>query len=119
VGNAGVVPPALNAQVIGPLVPFQPVTQRGFSATDTVLLFGRAFWKSKTAPTLRAAMLSIPSSGVAMALSVLAPVGSVSQGTFQAALPLRGLPPGPQVIEVTSRSADGMDVVKQIPITIK
>ncbi|HEX5217538.1 MAG TPA: VWA domain-containing protein [Vicinamibacterales bacterium] len=116
IGVVGASPPALNGKSIAPLVPFQPTTSRAFAASDTLRVFGRAFWKSKGA-----AAVAIGVVGAAVAQTRLTTATGVRGGqeaTFDAMLPLRGVPPGTHVIEIVA-TVSGKTIRRDIPITIR
>jgi len=115
-GVVNASPPALNGKSIAPLIPFQPTTSRTFTASDTLRVFGRAFWKSKGT-----AAVTISVQGAAAAQTRLTTATGAKGGeeaTFDATLPLSGVTPGNHTIEIVA-TVNGKSLRREVPITIR
>lgn len=110
--------PALNADAIGAVVPFQPATTRIFSATDTVRVFGRVLWRSRDAATVTIGVKGIPAKTLQPALQTSSENGG-QIAVFDGKVPLAGLAPGAYVFEITARLKSGRPVVREVPFEIR
>jgi hypothetical protein len=117
-GVAGPSPPALNASALSPVVPFQPATTRTFAATDTLRVFGRVFWRGADPPEVVVGLRSSPASAQRPALSASPGPRGRQQSAFEISLPLVGVSPGADAIEVVGQMPDGRVVTRVVPIRI-
>ncbi len=122
VGSAGTASDAATGlDLVRRLVPFQPTTQRTFSASDTLRVYSRAFWGG-TEMTLPFEV-SITDEAAPVALTV--PAAAVPQGpgrrraALDTVVSLAGLAPGPHVLSVSARVGRGTPVRREIPFVIR
>ena len=116
---AGVSAPAMNSATLASIVPFQPTPGRVFAATETLHVFGRAFWHAKGAAAVTTAIKTVPASLKEAPLVMTPGVKGGQAASFDAAVPLAGLAPGRYVLEVTGRVGTARPVTRDVPITIK
>jgi VWFA-related protein len=119
IGVAGVAAPALNAAAIKSTVPFQPTTARVFAATDSLRVFGRAFWRSKDAAVVTVGIKAIPASLKQPALVTSPGISGGQDAAFDATVPLAGLAPGRYVLEIAARLGSGKPVTREVPLTVR
>jgi VWFA-related protein len=120
-GLSGVSTPAMNTAVITPLVPFQPVTTRAFAPTDTLRVFGRAFWRAKSDDALVMTIVIKP-----MPARLIQPKVTMSleqngdrEAAFQGTVPLSGLTPGRYVLEIAARLGRAKPVMREVPFSVR
>jgi hypothetical protein len=118
IGVAGARAPALNAASIAPVVPFQPTTARAFAGSETLRIFGRAYWRGAAAPAVTVRIESAAATPRAAALGVPRAVRGRQEGAFDVTLPLAGLASGRHVL-VIEAGAKGRTAVREIPIVIR
>jgi VWFA-related protein len=117
---AGAALPAMNADLITSIVPFQPTTSRTFSSADELRVFCRIFWGStdaNAAATL--AIKSVPASLQQVALAVSPSAPHHYEGVLDAIVPLKALAPGDYVLEISVRLPGGRPVVRGVPFAVK
>lgn len=127
------------------LIPFQPTTDRTFSASDSLQIFAPVFWKPSG--TSRSAMaprtnvpVAVPIGGSGAGPGAATVMLSIRQGSktiverrdqvepettadrsqasFMATLPLKGVPPGAYVLMI-SASAGGSVAKREVAFTVK
>jgi VWFA-related protein len=120
-GQAGASPPAMNAADATSLVPFQPLTTRTFAASDTLRVFGRAFWRANAPdpPVVTIAIKTAPGR-VAQPKVTMSPEGSRDrEAAVDGTLALSGLTPGRYVLEVEARLGSAKPVTREVPFSIQ
>jgi hypothetical protein len=110
---------ALNADILKPVVPFQPTTTRTFSATDTLRVFGRAFWRDKGEAVVKISIKNVPGTLIEPALTKSPGVKGGQQVVFDADVPLARLTPGSHLLVVTAELKDGKVVTREVPFSVK
>jgi hypothetical protein len=129
------------------LVPFQPTTDRSFSASDSLRIFAPVFWKGTAAgrsPQVARAPVPVSIGGGAsgpgaatVTLSIRqgmkllverrdqlepdadpADTSGLSHASFVATLPLKGVPPGDYVLTIAA-SATGRPAKREVAFTIR
>jgi len=149
IGYAG--PPREEAKpkgALADLVPFQPTTDRTFSAADSLKIFAPVFWKgganARSAPPARPGTAPIVIGGGASGPGAATVTLSIRQGakllverrdqleaeadttdattmshaSFVATLPLKGVPPGDYVLTIAV-SATGRPARREVAFSIK
>lgn len=116
---AGVPAPAMNAAAIASLVPFQPTTARTLAATDTLRVFGRAFWRARDTAVVTIAIKTVPASLKQPTLTMSPGVKGGQEAAFDATVPLAGLAPGRYVLEITGRLGSGKPVTREVPFAVR
>jgi VWFA-related protein len=108
--------------VIHDLVPFQPTTERTFTAADTVRVFAPVFWSGKDASATVTVSVPGVSSVPARTVTVsgAASVGERHwQGTVAVTLPLAGLAAGRYGLAVDVRLPNGQTATRQIAFAVR
>jgi VWFA-related protein len=118
-GVVGTRQSAMNAQFLTAVVPFQPTTSRTFAATDTLRVFGRAFWRDKAEAAVTVAIKGAPETLQQVALSALPGIKGGQQGAFDAEVPLRPLVSGSYLLVVTAQLKSGKPVVREVPFAVR
>jgi VWFA-related protein len=120
-GRAGESPPAMNAGDATSLLPFQPLTTRTFAATDTLRVFGRAFWRAKSSdlPVVTIAIKTMPARTNQPKVTTSPERSGHLEGAFDGTVSLSGLVPGNYVLEVAARLGDGKPVTRDVPFSIR
>jgi VWFA-related protein len=137
IGLANVAPTVLNAEALSSLVPFQPLTTREFDSSETLRVFGRAFWKARNDPsvtfTIKAAEYVPHSAGRSDVTANttfkpkewLLPVAGTAdprggkQASFDVKIPLADLPPRGYLLEIRARLNDEPPVNRIIPFWVR
>jgi VWFA-related protein len=115
VGLAGKPLPALNASALQAELPFQPVAQRTFRASDRLLLCANVFSKSKS---VEVAVNVGDATKSASLTTVTVPPGQKFV-VWTTEVPLAGLAPGAHVVQITATSPDGRSASRSLPISIR
>ena len=119
IGKAGSNALVLNADILKPVVPFQPTTTRTFAATDTLRVFGRAFWRDKADAAVLISIKNVPGSLIEPALIRSPGIKGGQQASFDAGVPLARLSPGSYLLVVTAQLKDGKVVTREVPFTVR
>jgi hypothetical protein len=119
IGVAGSKALALNADILKPVVPFQPTTTRTFAVTDTLRVYGRAFWRDKAEAEVMISIKNVPGTLRQAALSALPGIKGGQQGAFDAEVPLKQLAPGSYLLVVTAQLKGRGVVRREIPFVLQ
>lgn len=110
----------MNAQLIAPLLPFQPTTTRAFVSGDTLKLFARLFWKGNDQPTVT---LTISGGSAPVTLTPAVTVQKADGGRQEAVLntmmPLKDLAPGRHRLAVEAKLPNRQTVSRVIVFEVK
>jgi hypothetical protein len=110
--------PALNAEAIAAVIPFQPAATRTFAAQDTLRVFGRLLWRSRDAAAVTIGVKGVPATTQQPVLvSSNANGGQIA--VFESKVPLSGLTPGTHVLAISARLKSGKPIVREIPFEIR
>lgn len=120
IGVAGRAEPALGADQIRALVPFQPTTARTFTPADTLRLFARLFWESPD----EGVELTVGVTGPVAIAARAIPVAPAADGTrrtaaFETGLPLQTLTAGDYVLYVEARLPNGQHAHRAVPFAVR
>jgi hypothetical protein len=115
----GAAPPALNADSLEGIAPFQPTAARTFGSSDTLRVFGKVFWRSRDAAVVTVGIQSRPSMAIQSPLVVSPGAGGGQMAGFDARVPLASLPSGRYVLEITARLRSGRPVTREIPFEVR
>jgi VWFA-related protein len=120
-GLAGVSTPAMNVAAITPVVPFQPVTTRTFAPTDTLRIFGRAFWQARSndAPVVTILIKPIPARLTQPKVTMSPERSGGREAAFEDTVPLAGLAPGRYVLEIAARLGRAKPVIREVPFSVR
>jgi VWFA-related protein len=112
---------ATGLDLVRGLVPFQPTTQRTFSATETLRVYSRAYWGGTDTPQPFEVSVSDDNSPIRLAIPATA--STYTPGRRRAILdhtvPLSTLSPGPHVLAVTAHVGRDRLARREIPFVIK
>ena len=111
--------PALNANAIAQLVPFQPTTLRVFSSSDALRIFARAFWGSKEGTAT--ATISVPGTSITpkdVTLVTESASKGRHEGTLDLQFPLAGLSAGTYTLVVDVRTS-GQTSRRIVPFEVR
>jgi hypothetical protein len=120
-GLPGVREPALNAEAMAGLVPFQPTTTRTFASTDTVHLFARVFAPRGSA-SVTVTMTVRGSGGERTRAETIAVRGGPQdspEASWQAILPIGELPAGQYIVQVEATASTRRTDRREVSFTIK
>jgi VWFA-related protein len=122
---------AVPAGALKGLVPIQPTMDRVFAESDTLQMFAPLFWRDRgSMPGTQSAFVNVViRKGSAAVRDTRADLSGEPTGNFTAthaltaqlkgSVPLRGLPPGSYVLELTARLPIGSATKKEIAFEIR
>jgi hypothetical protein len=110
--------PALNADALAAVVPFQPAATRTFTGKDTLRVFGRLLWRSRDVAAVTIGVKGAPATTQEPVLKTLSENGG-RIAVFEGRVPLSGLAAGSYVLEIAARLKSGKPVVREIPFEMR
>lgn len=120
IGVDGRPEPALGANLIQPLVPFQPTPARAFAAPDTLRIFARLFWESNDMNAELTFGVTGPVDIEPQRVSLSGSAdGRRRAAAFSTSLPLDRLTPGDYVLHVDARLPSGQTASRAVPFRVR
>jgi VWFA-related protein len=112
---------ATGLDLVRALVPFQPTTQRTFSASDTLRIYSRAYWGGTDTTLAFEVAVSDPSAPVTQKAQVSATSNGAGRrrATLDTTVSLSKLAPGPHVLTVRTQVGRGQPVTREIPFAVR
>lgn len=112
---------ATSLESIRALVPFQPTTARSFSATETIRVFSRAYWRANDMSADVTMTITGPSPSSARHTTIAGEVPALGrrQGALDVRIPLTGLAPGAYVLRIDSHLTKGKPASRALPFTVR